>query len=123
VSGYLVYMLGSSLMAVPFDAERFELEGESLPVAEGVRTTGYVAHFAVSANGNLAYVPGQRPHGRELVLVLVDRKGNAKPLSELKREFRMPRFSPDGTRIAVRFSENENDSIGSSTCEKPGSTV
>jgi len=110
VNGYLVYMLRGSLMAVPFDAERLELDGTSVPVVESVRVTG-VAHFAVSADGDLAYVPGQRPHGSELVLMLVDRKGSAKPLSELKREFRMPRFSPDGTQIAVLFRENENNSI------------
>jgi hypothetical protein len=43
--------------------------------------------------------------------MLVDRKGNARPLSEVKREFRIPRFSPDGTRIAVAFREGQNQSV------------
>jgi len=36
-SGHLLFLLQSSLMAQPFDVERFELTGEAVPIAEQVR--------------------------------------------------------------------------------------
>ncbi len=66
--GHLVYALGESLFAVPFDPSRLEVTGGPVPVLEGVGravpNTG-AAHFALSNSGSLAYIPPDSLIGRE----------------------------------------------------------
>ena len=61
-TGHLVYVLGGTIFAVPFDAESLMVTGTPVPVIVGVRRgTGLVtgtAQMAVSTNGTLAYLPG-----------------------------------------------------------------
>ena len=63
-TGHLVYFIGGTAFAVPFDLARLEIAGSPVPVLEGVRrslggTTG-AAQFSVSATGSLLYIPGRR---------------------------------------------------------------
>jgi serine/threonine-protein kinase len=59
-SGHLIYTQGGNLMAVPFDAQRLQVTGAAIPVAEGVRQSGFNgdAQYSLSATGALVYVPG-----------------------------------------------------------------
>jgi len=61
--------------------------------------------LAVSSSGTLAYNLASN-EGRDLVLV--DREGNEQLLLR-DREFWVPRFSPDGTRIAFGVTEAQED--------------
>src|SRR5262249_38373367 len=61
-TGHVVYALGGTLFAVPFDIRHLEVTGSAVPIIEGVsradtpgQQTG-VAHFSVSSNGSLMYV-------------------------------------------------------------------
>src|SRR5262245_31620581 len=58
-SGHLVYALGQTLLAVPFDAAKLEKTGGPVPVAEGVARAGInvsgVAHLSYAANGTMIY--------------------------------------------------------------------
>lgn len=101
-TGHIVYALGNTLLAVPFDLRRLEVLGGPVPVIESVRRTlgsptGAV-QAAFSDSGSLAYVSGGDP---ELGLVWVDRQGAETPLSGPPLSYRFPRLSPDGTRLAV----------------------
>lgn len=59
------------------------------------------AHFSLSRDGSLAYVP---PGGfPEKTLLWVDRNGWTRPLTEARRANRDPRLSADGKRLAVRI--------------------
>jgi Tol biopolymer transport system component len=99
--GYLLFDRQGTLMAQPFDAERLELTGEAVPLAEDVQynpAQGRTA-FAASNNGVLAY-----RHGAEanlLTLVWVSRNGTEQRLAAPPHNYVMPRVSPDGRRIAA----------------------
>ena len=62
--GHLVYAVGNSLLAAPFDVTRLELRGSPVPIVEPVTRSANsalqsgVAQYAVSATGMLAYLPG-----------------------------------------------------------------
>jgi serine/threonine-protein kinase len=101
-SGHLVYAQGGSLMAVPFDPERLQLKGASVPVVEGVvqSISSGAAQYSISTTGSLVYVPGG-VKGAERKLVWVDRNGAEQPLAAPAHAYESPRFSPDGRRIAV----------------------
>ena len=104
-TGHLVYALGQTLLAVPFDRERLEVTGGPVPVLEGVMRpnigtvvgTG-VAQFSFSANGSLVFLAGSAEDFR---LAWVDRMGVEEPLPAPPSAYRFPRLSPDGERLAV----------------------
>jgi Tol biopolymer transport system component len=99
--GHLLFMLGSTLMAQPFDAERLVLTGEPVPIAEQVRMAGVVGNgiFSASANGVLAYSAGSSVTGTDLIWI--DRGG--KKISTLGQPARYAdlELSPDGERLVV----------------------
>src|SRR4029077_6703517 len=61
-TGHLVYALGGTLFAVPFDLRRLEVTGGPVPIVEGVKRgivrQGGIAQFSVSSTGSLVYIPG-----------------------------------------------------------------
>jgi Tol biopolymer transport system component len=101
VKGLLVYVLPNGTMeAVRFDIDDGRTLGRPVTIANGVGLTGFgQAHLAVSENGTVAYIPDE-PRS----LILVDRAGNARPATAERRNFHIPRFSPDGRRILVDFN-------------------
>ncbi|KAB2961968.1 MAG: hypothetical protein F9K16_10365, partial [Thermoanaerobaculia bacterium] len=100
--GFLVFARGGALFGVRFDAERLTVEGEPVPMVDGVwtdRATG-TAHYAVAGNGTLVYIPGADIIERRR-LVWVDRQGRVQPLPLEPSFYADPRLSPDGRRVAV----------------------
>ncbi|MFL5617816.1 MAG: protein kinase domain-containing protein [Gemmatimonadaceae bacterium] len=98
--GLLVYVRSDgSLYALPFDAEAHKPTGSPTLIGENVSLTGNgVAQFAVASNGTTVYTPAQPRQ-----VMLVDRAGVATVLTTERRNFHMPRFSPDGQTIALDF--------------------
>jgi serine/threonine-protein kinase len=99
-SGHLVYAMGGTLRAVPFDLARMETRGTPVVVvprlAMSPQGEGY---FAVAANGTLAYLDASdRIAG---TLVWVDRQGQEESLGTPLRRYMQPRLAPDGVRVAV----------------------
>ena len=99
--GYLLYVRSRSLLAVPFDVRRQEIVGESFPVPEKIAgdPSSGIGYFAAGVDGSFAFVPGTST-SVESKLVLTDRKGAVTELPLPPRQYRFPRFSPDGSRIA-----------------------
>jgi Tol biopolymer transport system component len=98
----LVYSKGSSLYAVPFDAERLQVTGAAVEVVQGVErdaSTG-AAHFDCSGEGTLAFVPGS-PNGELSQLTWMDREGRSQPSGLPPGPYQEVRISPDGTRVAL----------------------
>jgi Tol biopolymer transport system component len=97
-AGQLIYArTDGTLWAVELDDKKLELRGQPARIGRGVSLTGSgIAQFAVSRNGNVAYVP-EEPRW----LVLVDRRGRLRNATPDRGNYRSPRFSPDGTRISV----------------------
>jgi Tol biopolymer transport system component len=73
------------------------------------RTTG-AAHFAVAADGTLAYASGTAA-GNERRLVWADRRGNLDPLPLPAGSYGDPQLSPDGSRLAVTVETNPGKDI------------
>jgi serine/threonine-protein kinase len=104
-TGHLIYAQGNTLFGIAFDAGRRAVEGGPVPIVEGVRrsSNGFTdaAQYAVSATGTLVTIPGTAIEQPETVLALVDRNGNVTPLDVPRAQYRSPRVSPDGKRVAV----------------------
>ena len=101
-TGHLIYYWNGDLLAVPFDLEELRVSGPATPVLEEV---GKRWNFDISANGTLAYVPGESGEPNK-TLVWVDRQGTKSPVSEVRRRFETPRLSPDGKRLAATADQN-----------------
>ncbi|MCZ6776604.1 MAG: protein kinase, partial [Ignavibacteria bacterium] len=100
-SGHLLFMRGSTLMALQFDTGDLELKGEAISIAEGVlNDAGFnLAVFSVSQNGVLVYQLGSAQAGSNLTIF--DRSGKQLGIVGDITEFYTPRVSPDGKKIAV----------------------
>jgi serine/threonine-protein kinase len=103
-SGHIAYGLDGSLMVVPFNLESRQVTGRSEAVLDGL-LMGFsmgssLAHFAGADNGTLTYVSGPLVSAGSR-LVRVDRAGNAAPLGQMEKRLFGPRFSPDGSRLAM----------------------
>jgi serine/threonine protein kinase len=96
--GYLLYMIGNTLLARPFDVERLQVTGEPIPIAEEVeRNTGSRrGGFTVSQTGVLAF----RQH-IETQLVWFDRGGRRLGTLGPTGHYRNPALSPEEKRVAV----------------------
>ena len=110
-TGHLVFVRSGALWAVPFDEGSLDIAGTPVPVAEGVRVEGGGAvQYAVSDNGTLVYIPGGVSAG-ENTLFLVDRQGTIDEVPLPSNSYVFPRFSPDGTRIAVQINAGDDSNI------------
>jgi Tol biopolymer transport system component len=93
-SGHIVFAGDQDrLFAVRFDADRVEVTGPPVVVAEGVLW----GQFAFDNLGTFLYAHGTSKRYR---LAWVDRTGIASPFGRAD-EYHQPTLSPDGTRIAV----------------------
>jgi serine/threonine-protein kinase len=109
VSGHLLYVQGSTLMAAPFDARRLAVSGNAVRALEGVvqSTVTGSAQYSVSNTGTLAYIAGGLV-GSEAKLAWVGRNGDEQILPAAPRNYQFPRVSPDGTRVAVSIADAES---------------
>jgi len=106
-TGHLVYGLRDTqtLMAVPFNLEALEVRGASVPVLEGIRSSrDSEMDYSISQDGTLTYISGweEQPPSR---LVWVDRQGEVELLREMESQSQAPRFSPEGSHLAVQVRE------------------
>ena len=116
--GHLVYAVGNSLLAAPFDATRLELRGAPVPIVEPVTRSANsalqsgVAQYAVSATGTLAYLPG-RSSGASLpkALVFAGRDGRVQTLGLPPQPYVHPRLSPDGRQLVVGTDDGRDANV------------
>ncbi|MEX1186426.1 MAG: protein kinase [Gemmatimonadaceae bacterium] len=100
--GYIAWIdPEGTLFGAAFDLDDAKLTGTPVTLAQQVLLpVGGPPQVSVSHNGSLVYVP-QLP----FELMLVDRAGVATRAADVQRRFHSPRFSPDGARIAVDFTQ------------------
>ena len=110
--GYLVYAeQDGTLFAAPFDARRLRITGAPQPITDNVRLgPAQVAKLGVARTGSLAYLSGSSAQSE---LTLVGRDGRAQSLPAAPNKYNMPRFSPDGRRIAVTIDLPRRRAFGS----------
>jgi len=105
--GYLLFMREGSLLAQGFDAEKLQITGDPVPVAEQVEyvPAGY-GTFSVSHNGILLYRSGgTRLRNR---LVWLDRGGKELSTVSVPGNYLDVSLSPDEKRAAI----GRNDDLG-----------
>jgi eukaryotic-like serine/threonine-protein kinase len=99
VSGHILFLRLSTLMAQPFDPKRLELTADAFPIADPVQENELTlnAIFSASENGLLAYLEGANSASRELIWL--DRSG--KKVGEVPGPdaYISPRISPDGKKL------------------------
>jgi hypothetical protein len=103
-SGCLLFHRYGTLVAQRFDPSALELEGDPIAVADQIyygRTMNDLAGFAVSENGILAYRPGVRQTGSELLVF--DRDGRQIGAVGEPDNYMGVRLSPDGRRLAAEI--------------------
>ncbi len=117
-SGHLLYAVGNSLLAAPFDVARLELRGAPVPVIEPVTRSSNsslqsgVAHYAISATGMLAYLPG-RSSGASLpkIVALAGLDGKIETLGVPAQPYIHPRLSPDGRQLVVGTDDGKDANV------------
>ena len=104
--GYLLYLLGSTLVAQPFDEKRLEIVGDASALAEQVQ------FFSASQTGAiLAYWTGAVENLPQLIWF--DRGGNRiGKLGDPASLFNI-RLSPDGTKVAAEIVDTQVSGIPS----------
>jgi eukaryotic-like serine/threonine-protein kinase len=116
-TGHLLYAVGGTMFAVPFDASTLTITGPTASAIVGVRRavggTNGGAHVTVSATGTLAYLPGPATTSSTggTVLVVGDGKSEPTPLQVPAGTYAHPRVSPDGRVLAVSRSEGVGSDI------------
>jgi eukaryotic-like serine/threonine-protein kinase len=99
VSGHILFLRLSTLMAQPFDVKRLELTGDAFPVADPVQENELTLNsiLSVSENCLLAYLEGASSASRELIWL--DRRG--KKVGEVPGPdtYTGPRISLDGKKL------------------------
>ena len=98
-SGYLVYARAEGLMAARFDPSALRLNGAPVPIVDTVLTNNSGgAHFDLSREGTLAYVPGANAEGNR-ELAWVTRAGDRTPAVRVPRAGRFFSLDPTGKRV------------------------
>jgi eukaryotic-like serine/threonine-protein kinase len=112
-TGHLIFLRGSALWAVPFNAARLEAVGIAAPVVEGVRVeTGGAAQFSVADDGTLAYLPGTTASELDRQFSFVGRDGT--PSETLKippRAYFNLALSADQRFIAVQIGDADDADV------------
>jgi len=97
--GYLIFLRGNTVLAVPVDLDRLQTAGTPQPLIDRVSTAAPGASMSLSRTGSLAYVPASsQPDG---TLAWVSRDGTEQRLSAPVRPYSQPRLSPDLRQLAV----------------------
>jgi len=114
-TGHLVFAQGVALYAMPFDLDRLAVTGAPVEVLSGVRSpagqTSAAAHYDVSTNGTLVYVPGPTSGGLLSRLAWVDATGHRQLVDVPPGDYAHPRLSLDGKRLAFERLDGGTSNI------------
>ncbi|MGH9254819.1 MAG: protein kinase domain-containing protein [Vicinamibacterales bacterium] len=106
-SGHLVYGVAGTLWAVAFDLARLELIGNAVPLVESVAMNAAGrASFSLARNGTLVYRQAQSVRR---TLAWMNRQGREEAIAVPPRAYSSLTLSPDGTRVALGVSDEQND--------------
>ncbi len=109
-AGWLLFLRNTTLFAQRLDTRRLKLEGEAIPVAEGVghMTSVMFADMSVSDNGVLVFGHDANQKSR---LAWIGRDGTETQAKAALAEYFMPRLSPDGSKLAISIMESQASDV------------
>ena len=108
-TNHLVYAVGGTLFAVPFDLQQLRVTGSAAPMIDRIGLGFSGAALSVSDTGSLVYVSGSSAP-LQGTIGLVDRKGVVERLKLPPRLYGFPRVAPDGKQVAFT-SDDGKESI------------
>jgi eukaryotic-like serine/threonine-protein kinase len=113
-TGHVIYAVAGTVFAVAFDSDTLTVRGNPVAVVTGVRRgADGSASVAVSNSGSLLFVPGpvERSIAALRIPTLARRNAKTEPLALLPGQYRRPRVSPDGKRLAVGIDEGASAEV------------
>jgi Tol biopolymer transport system component len=116
-SGHLVYVNKGTLFAIPFDLDRLETRGMAVPVLDGIAYQSQLglAHLDFSRSpagpGALVYRKASSGGLQMSTIQWLDGAGKKEPLLAKPGNYRDPRLSPDGRRLALSVEEGGRQDI------------
>ncbi len=118
--GYLLFFRERNLLAQAFDAQKLEIHGEPIPIAEEIQffPQTYNAMFAASQNGVLLYLARARAGISQLAWF--DRTGARLGTLGAAANQGNPRISPDGKRVALDIIDPQTGNMDIWTYEFSG---
>lgn len=107
-TGHVVFagtgLLAGSLWAVPFDTTTLNVTGPAVRVLDSLLAAGGLSYFTLAdRSGTLIYLPQGESAPEELVWI--GTAGQTSTLVDTPGNFRFPRLSPDGKRLAVTIAK------------------
>jgi serine/threonine-protein kinase len=96
-SGHIVFVHKGTLLGMPFDLQRLETTGETVPILEDVRSAPGPggAQFSFSETGSLAYLADGAAR-QNVSIYWMDREGTLTPLIETPASTSIPHSLPTG---------------------------
>jgi serine/threonine-protein kinase len=115
-TGHLLYAVGGTMYAVPFDPKTLAVTGAAVSVVTGIRRatggTNGSAQLSISETGTLVYVPGSATaFSGARGLEIGDGHDNPTPLRVPPAVYAHPRVSPNGRVVAVGRGEGGSSDI------------
>jgi serine/threonine-protein kinase len=113
-TGHLVYALGATLFAVPFDAMKLEKTGGPVRILDGILRSSLAsgaAHFGFAASGTMVYFAGNGVRNAETKVGFVNLGGGKKMLPLPPGLYREPRISPDGKQAALLAEDEQGNQV------------
>ncbi|MBW2668175.1 MAG: serine/threonine-protein kinase, partial [Deltaproteobacteria bacterium] len=107
--GLLLLIRDGLLMAAPFDIGHLGEPVRPVKALEGFLVEDWIGQYAVSQNGTMVYVPGERLLGNELVWD--DGRGNVDPLDFPLHSYGEFELSPDGKHLAITVGGGTNKKV------------
>ncbi len=101
-SGHVLFARLDALMAVPFDLQRLAASAQVIKTADTVRIGSEGANFAISNQGDLVNLPGDRSR-MDARILWVDRNGRTEPVQVPAQDMANTALSPDGRRAAFNI--------------------
>jgi serine/threonine-protein kinase len=125
-SGHLLFARGGTILAAPLDVVGLRVTGGAVPVLDGIRRSvagvSGAAHFAVSSNGTLVYLPGAPGSDTAtLTLVLSDAKGVQRTIASVPGVYDYPRLSPDGRHVTFQRAMQDDVAVWVQPVERSNS--
>jgi eukaryotic-like serine/threonine-protein kinase len=116
-SGHLVYMVGTTLLAMPIDPRTLRSRGAAVPLIDGIRRFSPnfgspAASFTFSATGLLLYISGSTAAGAtQRMISLATSDGAKRSLNIPPQPYFYPRLSPTGRNRLAFETDDASDTI------------
>jgi eukaryotic-like serine/threonine-protein kinase len=111
--GWMVFVRGQSVFAVPFDLARLQVTGSPVTIAETMTVDPefWTAQFDVTRDGTLVYVNGPAEEMPSTEVLRLDRHGHETRLAVPPGAYEIPSLSPDGRRLALGRRDGQRTTV------------